>query len=205
MSDLAAAFRRARVLDASPELRAGMPLFPGHPRLEIDPLARTHERDGYFLQTLTLGEHTGSHIDAPAHAGGRRQTRTIRDVPGQGSSRRRLRGLRPCRALDRRARPPGVGGRPAGPPERGLDGLRLEPGDAALIHFGWDRYFAEPNGWWAANTPGLGEDACAYLREPGSDSSRFGHRDLRHRRPMGGTAIVIGPAISTSTSSPTTS
>ena len=53
------AIRRAQVIDASPLIWNGTPLFPGHPPVEIESQARTHERDGYFLQTLSLGEHTG--------------------------------------------------------------------------------------------------------------------------------------------------
>ncbi len=160
MSDLIDAIRRARVIDASPILRGAMPLFPGHPGVELDPDARTHERHGYFVQTLTLGEHSGSHVDAPAHALADRGSATIDTFsadrfvavytlidlaplalgPGELASAEDL----------RRALPAGGG---------------PEPGDAVLLHFGWDRHYDAPGGWWAANTPGLTEDACAFLRE----------------------------------------
>lgn len=159
MSGIVGAVRRARVIDASPELREGMPVFPGHPALEIDVSARTHPRDGYFLQTLALGEHSGSHVDAPAHVLADRQDATIDTFavgrfvapyvlfdlaplglgPGELASADDLRGARPS-------------------------GDDPEPGDAVLLHFGWDRHYLKPDGWWAANTPGLTEDACAYLR-----------------------------------------
>ncbi|HUZ81405.1 MAG TPA: cyclase family protein [Gaiellaceae bacterium] len=74
-------FRRARIIDASPVIRPGMPLFPGHPALEIDATARTHARDGYFLQTLFISEHTGAHADAPAHAVASMAAQTIDTIP----------------------------------------------------------------------------------------------------------------------------
>ena len=40
------AIRRAQVIDASPAIRTGMPIFPGHPAVDVDGQARTHERDG---------------------------------------------------------------------------------------------------------------------------------------------------------------
>lgn len=160
MSDLVAAIRRTRVIDASPEVQAGMPLFPGHPGVEVDPTARTHERDGYFVQELRLGEHSGSHVDAPAHALASRADSTIDtfaverfvapyvlyDLAPLGLLPGELAGADNLRAAE-----PG--------------GARPEPGDAALLHFGWDRHYCKPAGWWAANTPGLAEDACAYLVE----------------------------------------
>jgi kynurenine formamidase len=41
-------------------------VFPGDPPVEIRPVA-TIERDGYYLQSLTLGEQAGTHWAAPAH------------------------------------------------------------------------------------------------------------------------------------------
>jgi kynurenine formamidase len=43
-----------------------MPTFPGGPRPSVKVLG-TVERDGYFIQQLELSEHTGTHVDAPAH------------------------------------------------------------------------------------------------------------------------------------------
>ena len=68
MSALVEALRSATFHDVSPLIDERLPIFPGHPAIGIDGEARTHARDGYFLQQLTLGEHVGSHVDAPAHA-----------------------------------------------------------------------------------------------------------------------------------------
>ena len=80
MNDLVSAFRRCDVVDASATITSGMPVFPGHPSVEII-ATRTREREGYYLQTLSLGEHTGSHVDAPAHVLGAGAGMTIDAVP----------------------------------------------------------------------------------------------------------------------------
>jgi kynurenine formamidase len=42
------------------------PVFPGNPQPLIEPL-RTYEKDGYYANKITMAEHTGTHMDAPAH------------------------------------------------------------------------------------------------------------------------------------------
>ncbi|XXJ18403.1 cyclase family protein [Desulfovibrio caledoniensis] len=43
-----------------------MPIFPGDPEPVLDP-AFTVEKDGFFLLSVTMGEHSGTHWGAPAH------------------------------------------------------------------------------------------------------------------------------------------
>jgi kynurenine formamidase len=62
----AAPFGFSRVVFLSHVVRAGAPLFPGDPAVEIRPAA-TIERDGYHLQALVTGEQSGTHWAAPAH------------------------------------------------------------------------------------------------------------------------------------------
>jgi kynurenine formamidase len=157
------ALRGAEIIDASPPIRSGMPRFPGHPPIEIDGSARTHERDGYFLQTLSLGEHSGSHADAPAHASASSADATIDRIPV-------ARFVVPYLIFDLSTLALGPGDLASRADLQGAEaatGHTLERNDAALIHFGWDRYYDEPDDWWAANTPGLAADACSYLVERG--------------------------------------
>lgn len=53
-------------------------IYPGDPELKIAPHA-TIPNDGYSVHVLSLGTHTGTHIDAPAHfiEGGR----TVDEIP----------------------------------------------------------------------------------------------------------------------------
>lgn len=160
--NLVEAFRNAQVFDVSAAIRPGMPRFPGHPAVEVDSGARTHERDGYFLQTVFIGEHTGTHADAPAHALASRGAETIDTIPLR-------RFVVPYLLLSLSALGLGAGDLATGDDIRAAEretGDALQPGDAALVHFGWDAHY-ERTAWWAANTPGLADDACAYLVERG--------------------------------------
>ena len=63
LSDL---LRSMTAVDLAPRLERGMPKYPAHPHLIIDPTV-THARNGYYCQTLSMPEHVGCHVDAPAH------------------------------------------------------------------------------------------------------------------------------------------
>jgi kynurenine formamidase len=52
--------------DLSHPLEAGMQTYPGDPPVEIEPHA-DFETDGYRVTTLSLGSHSGTHVDAPSH------------------------------------------------------------------------------------------------------------------------------------------
>lgn len=57
----------ARILSLSHVVDpATISLFPGDPRCELTTIA-TIDDDGYFLQYIALGEHTGTHWGAPCH------------------------------------------------------------------------------------------------------------------------------------------
>jgi kynurenine formamidase len=55
-----------RVQDLTHTITPETPVFPGNPQPVIEPL-RTFEKDGYYANKLTFAEHTGTHMDAPAH------------------------------------------------------------------------------------------------------------------------------------------
>lgn len=55
-----------KVIDISTPVRPDMTVWPEDPSPEFSPLC-THERDGVRVTLLTLGSHTGTHLDAPAH------------------------------------------------------------------------------------------------------------------------------------------
>jgi kynurenine formamidase len=62
----AATFGFSKVVFLSHVIDDSTPVFPGDPRVEIHPAA-TIERDGYYLQSFTVGEQAGTHWAAPAH------------------------------------------------------------------------------------------------------------------------------------------
>jgi len=66
------------IIDLSVPLSDRTPVYPGDPEVRIRPWAFI-ERDGYYMNSLKLGEHSGTHVDAPAHfvPGGK----TVDEIP----------------------------------------------------------------------------------------------------------------------------
>lgn len=64
--DLAIPARR-RVIDISVPVRAGMHSYPGDPAPAIEPVRQIPRGDVCNLSLLTMGSHTGTHVDAPYH------------------------------------------------------------------------------------------------------------------------------------------
>jgi kynurenine formamidase len=58
---------RAEVVDLTHDLKDGIPIFPGGVGFVLKPM--TQLSDGYYMNSFTCGEHTGTHVDAPAHFG----------------------------------------------------------------------------------------------------------------------------------------
>ena len=61
----------SRVVDLSRTVHPGIPAWPGDPPVEFEESAQ-FEKDGFFLRRFSMGEHTATHMNAPAsfHAGG---------------------------------------------------------------------------------------------------------------------------------------
>jgi kynurenine formamidase len=151
--------------DASPTIRAGMPMFVAFSGPQLTPHLR-HEEIGVAANTLTMAEHTGTHIDAPFHFDP--EGLTIDAVDPTALL------MKPYKKFDLTADDPQPGSlvsvealRRAA--DRG--GFALERGDVALIEMGWDRYWTDDgdhtHDFWGTNMPGLDEDACAYLVDVG--------------------------------------
>lgn len=56
-----------RWIDISVPLRDGMVRWPGDPPVRIRPVKRMARGDSSDLSLLSMGSHTGTHMDAPAH------------------------------------------------------------------------------------------------------------------------------------------
>lgn len=55
-----------KVIDLSSPLYDGMPVYPGDPAVSIE-VVHTYEEDSWQLRQLSLGSHTGTHVDALSH------------------------------------------------------------------------------------------------------------------------------------------
>ena len=56
----------AKIYDISVDIKIGMPTYPGDAKFKSRKL-KSVEQDGYEIHRLSLGNHTGTHVDAPAH------------------------------------------------------------------------------------------------------------------------------------------
>ncbi len=54
--------------DVTLPIREGMPVWPGDPPVRIERLSSAQAGDAFGVSRLTLGSHTGTHVDAPSHA-----------------------------------------------------------------------------------------------------------------------------------------
>lgn len=54
------------IVDLSVAIEDGMSVYTGDPEVRIREWASIG-REGYFMNALSMGEHTGTHVDAPAH------------------------------------------------------------------------------------------------------------------------------------------
>ncbi|MCD8140517.1 MAG: cyclase family protein [Planctomycetaceae bacterium] len=158
--------------DLSPLLENGIPRWPTHPPLVVNPTV-THEHDGYYCQTVFMPEHIGSHVDAPAHIHATMMDHTIDTVPATKLIAPAV--VYPLYKLD-----PAPGVRITA--DQVLK-LEEEMGDAvgkdeiALFAYGWDSHAKNDKTWkdYTYNSPGLDEAVIEMfykrgIRAAGSDT-----------------------------------
>jgi len=56
-----------RIIDISPVLRPGIPVWPGDGIFQIEFPSHWSRGDSLMISTFKMGAHTGAHLDAPAH------------------------------------------------------------------------------------------------------------------------------------------
>jgi kynurenine formamidase len=208
------------------------PVFPGDPPVEIRPVAIV-ERDGYYLQSLTVGEQTGTHWAAPVHFHSGQAAADELD-PGDF--------FHPATVLDMRAaaaRDPdftlGVADIEQWEAAQGL----IAPRSAVIMWTGFEDRWDEPASYLNADSvgrlhyPGFGAEATRWLIEqrsigvlgidtmgidPGADTAFAANRMLlrKHRLhlenlcglsrmpPVGGWIIIGGLQIRGGSGSPAT-
>lgn len=169
LHEIGNAVRQLRNHDVSPMYRPELPLFFPMPHVQVQRLSEHKpDADGSVAANMwTLPEHSGSHVDAPYHfsPGGK----AIHDLPIDALF------FRPFKKFDLTADDP----QPGEPVSRAQllaaaerTDISLNPGDVAIVEFGWDRYLpggeaGKDESWWGLNEPGLSDDACEYLANSG--------------------------------------
>jgi kynurenine formamidase len=164
IADLTALLTQFDVVDLSPTLERGIPRWPTHPHLIIDQTV-THEHDGYYCQALHIAEHTGAHVDAPAHMVPARMADTVEKLPIDAM-------IAPAVVYDFAPRNLGPGDLLSAEDFLAWErehNERVGAGEIALLHFGWMRYWRTDSGWrfFATNEPGLDESAVKLLADRG--------------------------------------
>jgi kynurenine formamidase len=161
---IVSALGKVTVHDVSPVLSADLPVWFMYEPPVVTPVAR-HAEAGAAINTLTMSEHTGTHVDAPFHFAA--DGAVMADVPVDSLLLRRF-----CKYdLSGNDHQPGeLVGLEHLKAAEAAGGFALQPGDVAIIEMGWDRYLPggsdarEPT-WWGRNQPGLSEEACEYLAD----------------------------------------
>ncbi|NTH16805.1 cyclase family protein [Agrobacterium rhizogenes] len=162
---LGAVLRSMRVVDLSPTLERGIPNWPMHPPLVIDK-ARLKARDGYYSQLLMISEHTGTHVDAPAHFHDDLMHMTIDTFPPDVL-------IAPAVLYDfsdKHLQPGDLISLDMVKTYEAEKGVQVGEGEIPLINFGWmQRYWRtdDRSTWFVKNAPGIQEDAIIYFKERG--------------------------------------
>lgn len=164
-------------VDLTPRIENDMPRWPTHPPVIVHRTV-THEHDGYFTQTIFMPEHTGTHVDAPAHIHADLIERTIDTFPAEFL-------VRPAKIvhLESRDWQPGelATARDFERWERET-GERIGAGDVVLVNYGWlVRYWQTDASWqwYGQNMPGMDESVADLMlarriRALGSDTIACG-------------------------------
>ena len=162
--ELDSVLAKAKIVDLSPLIERGMPKWPTHPQVVVDPTI-THGHDGYYCQSLVLGEHTGSHVDCPAHIIEAMMDKTVDTYPANMI-------FGPAIKYEMYKLSAEPGDRITREQILKLEeemGDRAGKGDIVLMDFGWQKYWKTDAEWkyYATNEPGLSEDACQLFAERG--------------------------------------
>jgi kynurenine formamidase len=162
---LGSLIREMRSVDLAPKLERGIPKFPTHPHMVIDPTV-THARDGYYCQTISMAEHTGCHCDAPAHIHADRMYQTVDVLPVDCL----ISTARVYDFSDREWKPGEVLTREDILSYEAAQGAPVQKDEIALVNFGWLKrfWFTDARAhFYARNQPGMDEGVASLFRERG--------------------------------------
>lgn len=151
----------AEWIDLTHPLEEGVPAVPTHPRFGHTLYESYDYGDPARHHRVTMGEHTGTHVDAPLH------------FVAEGEAHYDVASVPPERLVGRAAT---IGATDLGPEERlteervreweGRHG-DVEAGDRVLIRFGWDRRWdtGASGREFLDDWPGLSAGAAEYLAD----------------------------------------
>src|SRR5690349_6735108 len=138
-----------RIVDLSIPIDADTQVFPGDPVPAFAP-ASTIAIDGYNVQHVALGTHTGTHVDAPYHV--RTDGARVDELPIDQF-------IAPAGIVDLRGLPPR-----SAISRSDLAGTPWPSGGAAVLHTGWSRHRGTSRYF---DHPFLTPDAAQFLLDAG--------------------------------------
>lgn len=160
---IAAAFAGSRLVDLTRRLEPGIPSYPTHPKYHQMPWPAMG--DPAEMNQLVLGEHTGTHVDAPSHfvAEGDPARRHIDELALEGFMGRAVTmRFGPFEATDAMVTRAEIEAWEA-------EHVAVRAGDIVLVDFQWEgRWERVPEGFaFLDRWPGLSRDAAELLRDRG--------------------------------------
>lgn len=149
-----------QVVDLTQPLGPDVQPWPGSPPLSATVEAK-HERDGLYARHLSLPEHLGTHVDAPAHFNP--EGASLAELPAE-----RL--VAAAAVLHVQTEDPGLVVTAAHLEAHEAEHGRLDPGMLILAATGWDRYVADRERYLGDPLafPGYAEDAAVFASERGA-------------------------------------
>ena len=136
------------IVDLSHPITCGMPVLPGDPPVRMTTV-HTITESGYNVSEVTLGTHTGTHVDVPHHA--LFSDRAVDSIPMDA-----LVGWAEVLDLTPRRL-----GREVTAADLDEFAPRLTEGARILLRTDWSKRFAQPE--FFTHYPGISEGAAAWL------------------------------------------
>ncbi|MGH7043331.1 MAG: cyclase family protein [Acetobacteraceae bacterium] len=154
-----------RLVDLSRDIHHRMARLPNHPMIVICPFS-THEEkrvaDGYSFSSATLalsmGDHAGTHVDAPVHFDERPGAKSIDEMPLENFFTEAL-----CLDLSAKPLKSDIGIDDLQQAEEAA-GVRIQPGDTVLLHMDFHRRTAGTDAY-LTDFPGLTKASATWLGE----------------------------------------
>ncbi len=126
------------------------PAFPGDPNPHVIPVY-TVEKDGFRVEKISLGSHTATHVDAPAHVFGKGMS--VADIA--------------IEMFEGIARVADVLGDEVTPCEIDRAIGQCQHVDWLIIRTGWGKFWSEPKTYFKGSYPHISEQTAKYIAQLG--------------------------------------
>lgn len=164
LEQLKALQNQIEMIDLGQPIETDMPKWPDHASVSVEK-TYIHERDHFYCQSFRMLEHSGTHVDAPAHTQPAMMAETIDTIPADRLFAPAV--VYPVYTLGKKE------GEAVSAEELiGLEqqmGISAQKGDIVLLAYGWDQYWDKNDTTYFSgyNAPGFTGDAAKMFIERG--------------------------------------